>query len=1623
MSYKHKLNFTRFLACLLMLSLMLNLTSLSVFATETNGVQEEQQSAVQEEPQNVVQEETHNVVQEETQSEELKETQDELQEEFDESVAEKRDLSETPSVLSDVSLEGNPVMLDESTISLSASIYDKDPDAGGVNKLTTLVEDGKRDDNTGDLILSDMGQWANDEDRYLYIQLSGVSNAENYELVVTMQPIIQVKSLPDVAGTASRQFTVNTMSVNIGGTFVAEEKNGIQSGTIVWALDEGTEALNFGINLGYDITLWNKLAGELNNNETTPLVSVSIREKNSETVISKVNLHKAQAPERFSETIYTRLDTVTGSSITKYRTEKVAFGLNRMVNGSYSEGFYYPKLVYEIGVPSYTHTDGNTYYLDYDTSSINYLFTSGTVNPTVEEDKDNHKIIITLSNYYNMNNQHFNNLVFSLSEEVADEIEGEDSRAFKGTLKIIQYRNDDDKQGEETPIYSGSTFTINYSTVQLSDVRCATSSPKVATIKPDVVHFLGTYALYNIGYGKSGAYNIQLEFDKNNTNAIHVTTLRVMPDFESEKIVIKYTMVDENGNVMVSDGHYELNNTHYNQTPSNNCTLLFHRGMLDTEHQQYFFKTIEYTIQSIPASTWHYSTGGIKGSTSGGTFWGYVEDSAGTVVENKITVSNIDDNDEKTENKDLTKITKTTLTSDASSNYYLHTASVNGKSSVTEIQAGDSAKISATLSVTQYPYNNTSVLQGIRIGLKLPQGITFDADDVTAKTKNGIPLDVRSVTQPTTEKPIWIIEFEDDATIGYFSETLSGLNDGVNLSFSINLHTDDKMTEQTILLRNVIWAAGDGQSNPVSGNYDTYKVEDTYDLNNTGELDYVSRLGNSEAAALTIKAKPALLDISASLRGSLESTGDLDAALEHFADYVTYDLQIACNDGGSTDNFYYLIPIPKVDSPTNSNFVSMNRVNLELRSKPSMTYSGGAPFKLLYTTESAAGLDYDTASTRTDIWVEESQISDWKQVTMVKVVTDAGTIETGTLSVISLQMYYAGNNYQYQGDAQTYAADAGMTVQFSSRGHYNHEKGSQLFVGSASSNMTTVRLEYTIPETQKITLVAAKDKKPKTGFTTAEVVIDTQFLLEQNYEVRMVNPTNMNIVSSTSDFTKLNSNTDFGITVSLNGGSAADLNENASVTNPITLGTVQSKGTAKFTFEIFNGNALSDTVTPRIVELDIIGHNGVTIPVEITILVEAAPVENATVSILDYKEYLPFDGKESVSISQNSALTAQFVANDLNPNTYTERILSFDSNPANGTTILMIDWTDRTSPKYYNYVLDGNTKTIPLTEFTSLDTGNYSNPTDPEGQLIIKEETLLFIVDFPDVQEQSKKITLTRNASENSGVSDLEQSLNYSVSDKRTFNLTVPEESVSLNQEFSISYNNTAPSTTDNYFNNRKMALVISAKDGSALPVDTRLVLGDQTYYLNAQNQFIIPLGSLSIADSISDSQKIRILSETLALEYTLKAELYVSATANDSQPMKGDLTAVKEFTIIPSIQPAFKVTGLSKRLFVLGEDEVKADLSYEIQNIEGCKVFVEVQKKSGVSGSGYATDDFYLASLNGTSATSTKMDITNMINDTGKLELVFQELGKGTYRILFTIQKDGTDLYTVPYNFLVIND
>ena len=1487
----------------------------------------------------------------------------------------------------------------DSTISFSAVMY---KDADRTQKAVELTSAGST--------LTDweyLSESKTTAARFLAIDLENLDDTKEYQVVVEMEPILYIneEKYPTLEGTTVSYVKNGTLTVNTNGTYTPNEKS---FSNLTYLLGKDCTGLRISLQLGFDFYLWNKQNGGNLGDGTNALLHVYLQEKQTdgtfETVTNcDVSLLQATVSGAVSGNgaqLYTYLKgDSSNTNISSMSVEDTLRVLSyRFDTNAYNLGHYAENIKVQITIPT-CEIDGTTYRMNYE--NFKFLTSSGSIAHVESFDESAGILTVTAENLYLSKSQLFE--VYLTVPDALKSITGK--HAFKGSITVIE---------NGVSVISNKTLSFTVDNDNQPEMKAYTQTGKADIFHPEAAHFLGTLAMRNeSATTDSGPLQINLEFDTNNTNTVRVTTVNLMCDNVTETIEVKYTLIDQDGNPVTIDGETEFTTTVSNAknlkaTSTTNLYITFSRNNLPEEHQSYYFKTISYNMTNLVSNGYAYNSQGGRGTKCAGTVWGYVvaDKIPSTMPKHSITVYPQDGGDPWIK----TTTISTTIDSGTKVSYGLE----NAKVSSTSVIAGDSVKISGRVVVWEYPYVSNGCLDDICLAMVLPAGILINESSVhAAYTTGGDTLEVKSFTKKELANGnfLYVIEFDQEKTIGYYSEQLGALPAGYQVDFSFQLDSDKSISKQTINLRESLFAAGLGLENGSSAAKEGYSATDTYDLNANGSVsDNIACFGNSTTTAVTFQEAPAELSITDELTNSSGESGS-SLNLTSFADVLNYNLHIECTQGGSASGFYYMIPIGKkaLSASNEDTFVSACEVDLKMTGAATVTTSQGTPMKVLYSTTAISS--YADTLAITDWWEELPAGTSWSDVTAIKVIADGDTIVNGSINTISVPLGYAGVDTEY-------ASMAGYQISWSSRGYYHYQLGYNSNSGTRSTTGCTITLTYTPQETIRFTLTAAKNGE--TSIKDAdkyELDLGVLFYLAQEYRVKQITPTNVTLVDADYDFKKATSveaNQNFRINISVkNKGDATGSKPIALQKDNDLIGKLAEKSTPVFTFSIENADALSDIVTERKVTLTLIGDNGVIVPVEITILRELATAEPTESAIVAGEQYSPFNGTaDPISVSRDSAFTAQFVTQYI-PNNYTDHTIEFAYAPVSGTTITMIDWTNSSNLKFYHYTLDGNTTSVKLTSFQGM--GSSSAFTESTDTSVVTER-LLFIVSFPEGGEtiRTNTLKLTKTFKGNSdtdedSTTEQEAVLQFTTVAQRTFDLTPQETSVKHKETFTLNYTS-ACNVTDSRYTGRYLSLVVSPDENTNFPVDACLTVNGTNYYLNGQGKFVVPLTAVQAGNG----EVTCTYASASDTSVTLNAELWASATANGAKPFMGNKVAGPvTISVTGNTEPSFKVTGMTAR--VLDKDDLSGTITVTFNKQDAEKVTVELQKEESA---GYVTQTALLESVNG--ATTAAQGVFSVSGTSASLKLS-ASTEKGTYRLLFKAS-NGNVTIEVPYNFVVVD-
>lgn len=1467
--------------------------------------------------------------------------------------------------------------------------------------------------------------WDYDNIGTLNISLEELNINVVYKLIITMDNCLYlpVDVIPSPNG-STIDFEKNE-SIVVNGNKTYEGMP--YSGTITYTFNNGSaktmEIENFELEFKYDDVYWNDFANASLGNGVDPLLTVQLVAEDTEILDERniLNIITGKKNNYFYNSTFV-YKNIGSDSFEARPNETMTFHFGQDSQYTFT-GQYFKQINIELEIPKYSK-DGNTYYLEYDPNNIQIYINSGvTLNKSYYDiTATNEKIYIELNDFYHQSSTIFNlKLNFPQAEELLS-VSG--LYVFKGSSKA--YINGDTSQ----LLYSDkSNITLN--TNKESQIGIFNRGWTTDYRNDSVVQPLGGLGLINKG-ADSGKIKLQYDFDTilNDDVALLVSTIRLMPDNVSKIFTIKYSLVDDKGEIQYFDSTgeivdkntpdatpywtVEISNKYYGKTLVYSNSILFNRSMIFEKHRQenLYFKTIEYELGVILSgqTLWH-SGANFSYDSSNGTFWGYIKaNGVGKQAISNVKVYEKDNNGYYQLLHDV-NITTGTKIDDAIS-YGMASASVSSNT----VNAGDSFVISGQIRTVSYPYSANSVLNTednpVIIGLKLPEGVKINkSGSLFTNRSRTVNIEIASITSESLGDGynLWRIELKGGYIVGYCSETLGAISNGAYINFDIECSTELITAGTSLFIRNSVFCAAKDIRNGSSGTYATQSVVDSFDLNcNGSSSDKIGCFDDDfESLKIQIIGKDAKLDIYDSVKiNGVGRSADLDTSV--YNEIVSYELNINCIDGGLAEDFVYYIPIIKEDSIVDNELIFSAQYSYVLSQEPEVINSihdGGV--KVLYTFDK--NITYNTVGSAT--WYET--IPDNKtleEVTFIKVVSQKDIIENGSQSVVSLTMVY-------DGDEDDYISNVGMQNSWSSRGQYKYKLGNRGTSGHYSTTINSININYTFDKQIIELTTSTGDHSDNEGNDSYIIDTLTSFKNEQTYKIVSVTTYNTLLTSvsymeaNASLLTGDEANRTFAFYVTL------DANEKKDVTvSENLLGTVGELQEYKLKFEIFNADVISDITTIRYIEIIIESDNGVTIPVRINIKRTLTVIGTVSNSISAGKQYALFGTTEtSVIISKDSAFTAQFSAENIIPDNYKERKLLFTNALPEGTTIVLIDLTESTNIKYYYYEVGSlESNEISLTKFNVM--GKSEKYSELTGTTAITEK-YLFIIDMADdntlAHGSENSINLIRTL--NSGEEKSATALTFKTNEIRTYELEGTDNK-EVGEEIEIEYTISEINYSDSKYNDRKLSLIITPT--STLSVnDASIKYNGETYYLNRNKEFIIPLNDVQI----SGTNKIKFIfnSKTITENEgtcTLNIKLKASATASADKPHLGNELKEINLTLKTNPKTSFKVESMSDRWIDKEELKKTIEIKYNIEGVAN-KVTIELQAKIG---EGYATDSTLLEAVNGSTTQSSGQFIV-----TGKttLTLKFSELMPvGDYQLLFTVyDNEGNKVITIPYKFIVM--
>lgn len=1146
--------------------------------------------------------------------------------------------------------------------------------------------------------------------------------------------------------------------------------------------------------------------------------------------------------------------------------------------------------------------------------------------------------------------------------------------------------------------------------------------------------YLGYFDLKNSGTD-SGPKDIVIDFDTTDTDFLRVSAIR-LPLPGSTTAEVTYTLNNgATGAVTVSS------------IGSSAGAMFCVADLKDSAGKPYelgtvWFQTIRYSIAKIPALTMLYQYSSSGSPSSGGTLWGTFENpdggSAGA-AKNVLSVYDATQDSKTPETTCELTITQKGVKKNAA---YLQVPSLSAK----QIHAGDTVELAFSMTSTLYPYTNVNFLTQPEAYFIAPKGVTVLESSVKASDGYGVAVSSREQADGSR-----IYTFALDRGYGgyrYQSGSLLPIPNSSGVKISCTLSTDPNLNTSVLRLKDQLFVTDRGTGNGLGGSYGSYSYPDTYCLVDDTGRQYVGGLQNADGNSLTILPNANALTITGQAKldnevaTAFRSGLDQPVYLSGTDRSVDYRLRVENRNYGVVlaKNFYYYIPIPKAGASYNDPELLSAVPAFSLNLTGPVQVSGSNPqiYDVRYAVETQGGAydngrqNFDDADGFATYYTAAELLAEghtWQDVAMVKIVA-VSDIPGATDDYFRLNLAYGGEDLTGQVGAVTAWSSCGYQANGGTEANHHHTPTAPV----------AVKLKY--QATQELALTAFLGDAPVGADATKTAKVQLPALdIGATLNISQVKTENVVLVDAVKDQDKTDwpsskANYTFCLTAAAGASQPVPILVNAATPPSWSM---QAGQPFSLDLVLDNANALNDVTTARRVTFTLTDGDCVEVTVTVTIDLVPAVITDPKTTVDVGKFYDRIGGHiDQIQVTNNSAVTAQFVLPGMAPSSYTGHTISWGGGGfPQDARVTLVDLTDPDQPGYYYYKATGSEGAIPLSSFKKMGTNEAYVDRAASGDTVAVKETLLFVVDLEPAQRggfsQAGTHSLTLTALGANGMANQVFSVTVVTSPIRTFQFstfTVPDTmTATATVSGTVQPSGTAGAETSHL--HRKMSLVLSLQ-GTEFPAGSVITYGGQTYQLSS-GRFILPLGAMNETDTFS-----------LALEtpyaalppgtYILQAEVYVSATADGAKPFGGESVARATGTVEILERPVYQlaITTQPQLLPKAQAKQITLDLTYNeaTSNADDVLVSFSVQKKQGSS---YLTQNNVLTSVQINGATLEPSSATGIIRtkeffpiqgaetvtvnlNTGSLE------PGGTYRLLFQISGKG-DTIEVPYPFLILSE
>ncbi len=1115
------------------------------------------------------------------------------------------------------------------------------------------------------------------------------------------------------------------------GTYINEN-----AGTYTVLLQSVSKGDTIEISFNMDFTMWSRRAGSVVAPGKTPLAVNHI--VGDDTYIKKIDTMNA-SNEHISGYIEMYIPPASEGGIEKVPLDGTS-SINLIIASTYLGQAQLDFALKELQI-TMTKPNLNGNYASYVTGSL-----GENENDSMIVEETNTQLIITISNYRYVANLLKPEFFFS-----------DENFNVNNTLSL-------NAKVSGTPYFGTQAYPAS-SSARSDTVQVVGNSPNIgivgvptpnntkdakATQPGDSMELLSIMGISNTGAGDVDELELSYDLDRNTAagtrNKLDVVAINLPypARYVDSPPEITITFQDEYGQNKITKSFTDKSNSMNGDSALSYITIdnsMVYQGETDPEilNRVYYIEQVTYTIPRVDGLE-------ILGSTSNGLIggiFGYANSTTNTTASIRLsfgapTISG--------SGNFFTKNVNIIASSGSWRTPYLISSITTDKqtedetNSTSNIIAGETVTIDATLGVHEYPYTNSTNVPNPIVYIVEPDGFNIKADDASNKQINvyktvdgqkvemdyTIDENVLEIDGLGKVYKVIINEGFGLFSVDYFTNYQGTFTPTSKPTVEVQYVADSSLTNSSINVDDLFFFVDENiqNANPSAGAIARYLVDDVYNLDAT----HIRLSAANETDILNIIINKN--DIVA--QANINESGT-----------TQHDISNDTMENPNVNNFNYLLTIDNRSEdiyPIDGSIFYFPMIQ-DTQLTGEVKLSGASDYFTVYYSTTAT----ESTMVRATDW--STTVDDYSLVTAIKITgnMDYTFIPGYSRTIFTIPITYTGN---------ISITDGGENVSIETFEWERYIDGVEN-TENVLKEINAVTLNKKYISREEVTIVA----NPQDGQTkNVTVSLEDIPFITQLY-VQDISPYNVNLlpysdVSGSADTVEL-ADENFGMRARVGTASIFDLSQPTDINT--SIGTLYG-GYDTLYIDLAYYDNFFDENTSRYVDLVFTNKAGVEYHIRINIEREPYIEGSYTNGIIGGKYYTPIQTNDSLMLTQDSAFTTQYVV----PQSGTQSTMSFSSLalqngvfPAGATITVVHTPVDSAgnalaTPLYLYREVTSSTNTLYIsgTSFKNNNTngsfmGRFPNPTGTTHHVVqvVVDFGQVKDTDYLDVGEKALKLS------------------------------------------------------------------------------------------------------------------------------------------------------------------------------------------------------------------------------------------------------------------------------------------